>query len=282
MKKKDILLGAHMSIEGGIQNAYYRAHEIGCTALQFFSHSNRQWAIKPISKATQEAVQEAQKKTGITHGVVHASYLINLAAGSNDVLEKSTHTLTMELEQCADLNIPFLVLHPGSNKDEVTGIKQIAELLNKIFAHSKSPTKILLENTAGQGTQVGHRLEHLAEIRKAVTEKKRVGYCIDTCHLWAAGYDFSNPDTYKDTWHTIDKVLGLTEINVMHMNDSKQGLGSQVDRHADIGKGTIGLEGFRLLMNDHRLAHVAKILETPSKELSAYAHNMKILVDLIK
>lgn len=279
---KTILLGAHMSIAGGIENAYYSGASIGCTAIQFFTHSNRQWAIKALTQETAVKVQQAQKETGIDHAVVHASYLINLASTSSETLRKSKTMLQMELQHCATLGIKSLILHPGSNPSAADGIHLIADALDEIFEQDSSQVTILLENMAGQGSSVGHDLEHLALLKQKIRHKKRIGFCIDTCHLWAAGYNFSDEASYRQVWHSIDTLLGIGEIKALHLNDSKQKCGSRVDRHANIGEGTIGIEAFKLLMNDLQLASIPKILETPGKELPEYERNMKILLDLVR
>ncbi len=279
--KSPVLLGAHMSIEGGVDQALYRAASINCTAMQIFTHSNRQWHMKTLEESAQTAWQDAQKETGIEHVVVHASYLINMGSLSSETVKQSRALLKKELENCHTLSIPFLVLHPGGGqKDATASIDQIAEGINEAFEESGS-TMILLETMAGQGTQVGYRFEQLAELASKVHNKKRIGFCIDTCHIWAAGYDISTEKSYHAVWDEWDRILGLSHIKALHMNDSKQKLGSRVDRHAEIGEGTLGLEAFRLLMNDKRFESVPKILETPRTELSDYAHNMKKLIDLI-
>ncbi len=281
MPKQTLLLGAHMSIAGGIKNAYLRGASIDCTAIQYFTHSNRQWKITPLKKDEIEAAKEARKKTGITHDVVHASYLINVASTSKETCKKSYDMLGTELEHCADLGVNHLVLHPGTRPDAEEGISMISEALTSLLKEHDVPVMILLENTAGAGSQVGHTFDQLATIRKGITHKKRIGFCIDTCHLWAAGYDFSSKKGYEKVWKECDDKLDLKHIKVIHLNDSKQGLGSNVDRHADIGKGTIGLEAFRLIMNDDRFTSVPKILETPAEDIQQYADNMKILKGLL-
>ncbi len=281
-QKHPIILGAHMSIAGGIENAYLSGASIDCTAIQLFTHSNRQWAIKELSADTIEKVQAAQQQTGITHAVVHASYLINVASTDAETRRKSKNMLHMELNHCAALGINFLVLHPGSNPSIEEGCKLISEAINETFEKNSSKVTILLENMAGQGSQIGYRLEQLATLRQEISAKKRIGFCIDTCHLWAAGYDFSDHTGYHKVLKEVDSILGIEHIHAIHLNDSKQKLNSQVDRHANIGAGTIGLEAFRLIMNDPKLKNIPKILETPGKELHEYAHNMKILLDLVK
>ena len=271
-----------MSIAGGIENAFYAGASIGCTAIQFFSHSNRQWTIKNLSPESIEAVEKAKKATHIDHATVHASYLINLGSASSATVKKSKEALIKELHHCSLLSIPLLVLHPGAGTaSKKAGLRQVAEVINEIFEETKDETMIALELMAGQGTSLGSSFDELAEIRQLIHHKKRIGFCIDTCHLWAAGYDFSSEKKYHEVWKDFNATLGYEHLKVIHLNDSKKGLNSHVDRHADIGEGTIGIEAFRLLMNDSHLASIPKILETPSKTLPGYAHNMKILLDLI-
>lgn len=271
-----------MSIAGGIENAYYNGASIDCMAIQIFTHSNRQWAIKPLSDETKEKVKKAQQETGISHAMVHGSYLINLASTDTETRKKSKHMLEMEIRHCADLGIKLLVLHPGSNPSLNDATILISDALNDIFERDTSPVTVLLENMAGQGSQIGRFIEQLATLKDKVSHKKRLGFCIDTCHLWAAGYDFSDPKKYSQVWTEIDQILGIENIRALHLNDSKQSLNAQVDRHANIGQGTIGLEAFRLIMNDPKLHTIPKILETPGKELYEYAHNMTILRNLAK
>lgn len=271
-----------MSIAGGIENAYYHGASIECTAIQIFTHSNRQWAIQPLSDETKEKVRKAQQETSISHAMVHGSYLINLASIDAETRKKSKHMLEMEIKHCADLGIKLLVLHPGSNPSLEDAILFISEALNDIFERDTSSVTVLLENMAGQGNQIGRFIEQLATLKAHVSHKKRLGFCIDTCHLWAAGYDFSDPKKYESVWAEIDRILGIEQVKAIHLNDSKQPLNAQVDRHANIGQGTIGLEAFRLIMNDPKLHTVPKILETPSKELHEYGDNMTILRGLAK
>jgi deoxyribonuclease-4 len=279
-EKHSVFLGAHMSIAGGIENAYYKGASIGCTALQLFTHSNRQWAMKKLTTESIEKVHTARKETGITHAAVHASYLINLASSNADTRRKSKEMLEHELNHCEALGIQLLIMHPGSNNSYEEGGALISEAINEIFEKNRSNVMILLENMAGQGSQIGYRLDHLAFLKQNIRQNSRIGFCIDTCHLWAAGYDFSKENGYQKVWGEIDSILGREHIHAIHLNDSKQTLNSHVDRHANIGEGTIGLEGFRLIMQDEYLKNIPKILETPGEELSEYAHNMKILLDL--
>jgi deoxyribonuclease IV len=280
--KNTLLLGAHMSIAGGAEEALYRAASINCTAMQIFTHSNRQWQMKELNEATKIAWSEAQKKTGIEHVMVHASYLINMGSSTSETVKQSRSMLKKELKNCHLLSIPLLVLHPGGGQEPSICIDQIAQGINEAFDEDPGSTLILLETMAGQGTQVGYRFEQLAELASKIKNKKRIGFCIDTCHIWAAGYDISTEKTSQKVWEEWDDIIGLSHIKAFHVNDSKQKRGSRVDRHAEIGEGTLGLEAFRLLMNDNRFQSIPKVLETPLSELSDYARNMKKLTDLIE
>lgn len=281
--KRENLLGAHMSIAGGIEKSLYSAASIDCTAMQIFTHSNRRWAMSNPTQESIEKFNEARIQTGITHIIIHASYLINLGSEKEDIVNKSVHALNQELNIANDYAIDYVVLHPGSGQqNQEATIKQIAELINKIFKINKTKINILLENMAGQGNQVAHTFEQLALLRSLISDKKRIGFCLDTCHAWAAGYDFSTPSKYKTMWQDFDSILGIDNLKAIHLNDSKNILNSHVDRHAEIGKGKIGLETFELIMNDNRLDHIPKVLETPKKDLDDYSKNLKLLRSLIK
>lgn len=281
-----LLLGAHMSIAGGVHTAVDRAVSAGCTALQVFTKNNNQWQGKPNSERDIVLYKEKIAAAGIAPVVSHDSYLINLCATDPEVLKKSRAAFIDELERCGQLGIPLLNFHPGSHlgAGETEGIKRICESLN--IAHDRTRgigVKSVLEATAGQGTNIGHRFEHLRAIIDGVEEPERMAVCIDTCHIFAAGYDIATEKGYEETFRTFDEVIGLARLAAFHVNDSKKGLGSRVDRHEHIGKGTIGLTGFRLLMNDARFGHVPKILETPkSDDLHEDVENMAVLRGLLK
>lgn len=278
---KERLLGAHMSIAGGVEQAIYKGASINCTAIQIFTASNRQWSSKEFDSLSVEKFKKAQEETNLTHVISHASYLINLGSESSEIVKKSIVALYQELIRCKQLDIKYLVLHPGAGiKDLQKSIKQIAEGISKVLSNFDGSTMILLETMAGQGTSVGNTFEQLALLRSLVEEKKRIGVCFDTCHAWAAGYDFSSPESYHELWKQFDKIIGLEYLKACHINDSLKPRGSKVDRHADIGKGTMGLSTFELIMNDKNLFYLPKILETPSHELSQYAHNLSILRSL--
>ncbi|MFI5333109.1 MAG: deoxyribonuclease IV [Candidatus Babeliales bacterium] len=289
-KKHTLLLGAHISTAGGFDKAITRAQSINCTAIQIFTKSNRQWAAKPITQDEQEVFKKAVKETGITSLLSHATYLINIGSGQEDILIKSRALLTTELERCDQLGIPYLVLHPGSygTGSEQQCLETIATSLDNVFEHYTGSAMVLLENMAGQGSSVCYSFEQLAEIRTRTKYKNKVGICIDTCHAFAAGYDLRTSATYEQVWHEFDRIIGLSHLKALHINDSKKPLGSRVDRHAYIGQGAIGLEGFKLLFNDPRFFDIPKILETPCESdapqelLRCYAYNMQVIKGLIE
>lgn len=283
MEKKQLLLGAHMSISGGFEKAFDRAESIGCTAMQIFTKSNRQWNAKKIDPEQAHAFCQADKKSSVAITITHATYLINIGSPDQETRTKSIKALIDELERCDILNIPCLVLHPGSftNSSIEIALNNIVESLDAAFAQSSTKAMVLLEIMAGQGSTTCYTFEQLAYILKNSSHKKRLGICFDTCHAFAAGYDFRTPATYQALWKSFDEIIGLEHLRAIHLNDSKKELGSRVDRHEDIGKGQLGLEAFELIMNDERLFDVPKILETPQDDLQDYAKNMEILRQLI-
>ena len=280
------LLGAHVSISGGVSKAVERAEKLGFTAMQIFTKNNNQWFSKPINETEAERFKLLLKNSQIKFVVSHSSYLINLCAKNPETLKKSRASLIDELSRCEFLNIPYLNFHPGAHggQGEKEGIKIIAESIN--FAHSETKNfqvKSMLELTAGQGTNLGYRFEHIAEIIDLVEDKNRMAVCIDTAHIFAAGYDIRTPEAYEKTMSEFDKIIGFDKLKLLHMNDSKKELGSRKDRHEHIGKGFIGLQGFANIMNDKRIENVPKILETPKgKEQTEDIENLKILKSLIK
>jgi deoxyribonuclease-4 len=286
--EKKPLLGAHMSVAGGLANAVTRALSINCTALQIFTKSNRQWHAAPLKEEEISSFKQAVADSGIGHNniIVHAAYLINIASTQAETSHKSIAGLIDELTRCHQLDIPYLVLHPGSalDNDKATSLKTIAHSLDQVFEAVPGHTKILLETMAGQGSSLCDKFEQIAEVLHHTKHKNRVGVCLDTCHVFAAGYDLRTPETYHATWKKFDETIGLNRLHAIHLNDSKKELGSHVDRHEDIGKGALGIEVFRLLMNDHRLANIPKILETPETTdvMQDYAKNLETLRSLIK
>jgi len=262
-------IGAHMSISGGLHKALERGKEEGCETLQLFVKSNMQWRVTPLTEQAVAQFKEARRQTGISPLVAHLSYLVNLAATDPKTRTRSHKTFPIEHDYTERLGIEYLVIHPGAHMGagEDAALKKIAGFLNGL--HKQTPdyrTKVLLETTAGQGTYVGHRFEHLARILEMLDEPERVGVCYDTCHTFAAGYDIRTEQAYRKTFREFGRTVGLKWLKAFHLNDSKAPLGSRVDRHEHIGRGHLGLKPFRLLLNDRRFRKLPMILETPKGE----------------
>jgi deoxyribonuclease IV len=286
INKNKPLIGCHVSISGGFFKAIDEGMEIGCTAVQIFTKSNRQWASKPIDDTDAKKFIGAQKKSSIALVVAHASYLINLGSATHDVQKKSYAALVDEIKRCDKLGIPYLVLHPGTAEpgQEQATLQATGSYINQALqATSDCATSVLIETMAGQGKSIGSSFEQLTTMIAQVDDKKRIGVCFDTCHAFVAGYDFTTPASYAAMIKNFDDTIGLQFLKMFHMNDSKKELGSHVDRHEDIGKGAIGLDGFALIMNDSRLANIPKILETPQgDDLEHDKENITALLQLIK
>ncbi|MGD0337407.1 MAG: deoxyribonuclease IV [Bacteroidota bacterium] len=284
--RKVPLLGAHMSIAGGIHTAFDRGEKIGCKTMQVFTKNSSQWFGKSLTEEDIRQYEEKAKKSLITPVIAHDCYLINLCAKNASILKKSRDALLDELQRCQALGILYLNFHPGSHMGlgEKEGIQKIAESINLIHEKTKEfSVKSVLETTAGQGTALGYTFEQLQAIIELVEEKKRIGVCIDTCHVFAAGYDIGTEEGYEKTFHEFDEVIGFDRLVAFHVNDSKKGLGSRIDRHEHIGKGTIGIKGFSLLMNDQRFQDIPKILETPkSEDMHEDMENLKVLEGLVE
>ena len=280
--KKDVLLGAHMSIAGGVEKSILRGEKIGCRTIQIFTKSTNQWKAKTLSREESETFKNLYKKSSVNPICAHTSYLINLASPEKDMYKKSVQSIQMEIDRCGLLNIPFLVLHPGSTKGkEVSyGIGRISDALNEVYSkNTERNVMICIETTAGQGNNIGYRFEHIKEIIERT--EFQIGVCLDTCHIFAAGYDIRNKKTYTQTLKEFDKIIGIDKLKIIHLNDSKKELGSRKDRHEHIGKGFIGLQAFRLLMKDKKLKKIPKILETPKgPDMKEDIENMKILLNL--
>lgn len=282
-KKHSLLLGAHMSIATHIKLAIEKGESIGCSAIQIFTKSNRQWRAKEISESDALIFKQSWKSSSIKSVLSHAAYLINIGSPDKDYEMKSLEAAIVELSRCNQLSIPYLVLHPGfhSETDEKECLVKIGKNINKIFK-SVDGAGILLEIMAGQGSQVGYSFEQLATIIDQINDKERIGICFDTCHAFAAGYDLKTEDAYHNTWKEFNKIIGIEKIKAIHINDSKNDLGSYKDRHSDIGKGMLGLKSFELLMNDPTFFDVPKILETPHpNDLADYKRNIEVLKGLI-
>ena len=281
-----MLLGAHMSIAGCVDKAIERGTSLSCTAIQVFTKNANQWQGRPLRPEEIETFLALRAKSKISKVIAHDSYLINLATSDPDLKEKSINALISEMERCKALEIPCIVIHPGAHlgSGEETGIRNIADSLNTVLQQTEGwGVAIALETTAGQGTSIGYRFEHLRQIKNGVRKKDRIKTCLDTCHLFAAGYDISTPEGYHKVISDFDRIVGLNSVACLHVNDSKKGLGSRVDRHEQIGKGHIGIGAFRLLMNDKRFRDVPKIIETPKgKEMEEDRVNLALLRRLVK
>lgn len=276
--------GAHMSIGGGVAHAFARGESIQLEAMQIFLKSERQWKAKALTEEDVAAYQAEQQRTGIHPVIVHDSYLINMASPKDDLWEKSIAAFAEELERCHRLNIPYIVTHPGAHtgSGEETGLLREAEALNRLLNEGVGgDTMILLETTAGQGSALGWRFEHLARLIELVQHEERLGVCVDTCHIFTAGYDIRTPEAYAATMQAFDAIIGLERIKAFHLNDTDKAFGSRRDHHAHIGQGNIGLEAFRQIVNDPHFAHLPMIIETPKgKELTEDVENLALLRSL--
>jgi Endonuclease IV (EC 3.1.21.-) len=277
--------GAHMSIAGGVSKAFERGEYVACETIQIFSKNERQWQAKPYSAKEIAAFKAEQQRTNIAPVIVHASYLINLATPADELWEKSIAAFADELERCAVLGIPAIVIHPGAHTGSgaIAGLQRIVAALDRLFAAGTgADVTVLLETTAGQGTSLGGRFEHLAYVLEHVTCSQRLGICVDTCHLLAAGYDLRTAADYEATFTEFERQIGLHCIQAFHLNDSQHPLGSHIDRHTHIGQGCIGLPAFQLLVNDTRFCQLPMIIETPKgKDLREDIENLTLLRSLI-
>lgn len=278
-------LGAHMSIAGGVEQAVLRGQSVGCEALAMFTKNNNQWKAKALTQADADRFNAALAETGLRPVVAHTSYLINLASPDKALWKKSAASMEDELSRCELLGIPYLVVHPGSHKGKGVdyGLKRVAEAMDQIHAkHSNWRVMTLIEHTAGQGDHLCHTFEEIAQLRELIADQKRIGVCLDSCHLLAAGYDLRKPDTYEDVFKRFADVVGIAQVKAWHLNDSKTPLGSRVDRHEHIGKGKIGRAGFKNIMNDSRWRDLPGLLETPKGEdMKEDKVNLRVLRNLV-
>lgn len=266
MKESELLIGAHTSASGGVYNALLEGKEIGATTIQLFTSNQKQWASKPYDDSLIQKWKETLEETGLKKIMSHDSYLINLGSPNEEARLKSCEAFHREIERCKLLGISFLNFHPGAalTEDPQQCLDHIVHsLLSCKKQMEGSPTRLLLESTAGQGSSVGYRFEHLAYIIEGVQHTLPIGVCIDTCHSFAAGYDMRTEQTLDATLKEFDRVVGLKHLYAFHLNDSAKGLGSRVDRHKPLGEGEIGIECFKLLMRDPRTRTIPKYLETP-------------------
>ncbi|HAV63393.1 MAG TPA: deoxyribonuclease IV [Verrucomicrobiales bacterium] len=276
--------GAHMSTAGGPAEALKRGEAAGCDVVQLFVKNNKQWFGRPFGKEELTAYANELAKQRFAAVFGHAGYLINLGGPDGENRDKSIKSLIQEIQLATDLGIPFLVLHPGAHlkAGEEAGIKQIGKGLDEVFrASAKSPVRIALENTAGQGTTIGGTLRHHAAIYAAVRKSDRLGLCLDTCHYYAAGYDVRTPKGWDAAIAEVEELLGLDQILAFHLNDSKGELGSHLDRHDHIGAGKIGKAGFKHIVRDARFTGTPASLETPkSDDLHEDIENLRVLREL--
>ena len=305
-----------MSIAGGVEQAILRGHSIGCQTIQLFTKNNNQWQGKVLNLEEVELFKRERSRKKIHPILAHDAYLINLASPNSSVHKKSLAAFTQEIIRAEQLGIDFLVMHPGAHwgKGEEWGLQRIAESMGIALENSRSalkefprvpsisntqmntngsakgnatgntnPVRVLLEITAGQGSCVGYKFEHLAEILRLVNQPQRMGVCLDTCHLFAAGYDIRTKKGYQEVMGQLKDVIGLEAVKAFHLNDSKKGLGSRVDRHEHIGRGAIGLEGFRCLLRDQRFHGIPMVLETPKgPDLKEDVENLEVLKSLME
>jgi deoxyribonuclease-4 len=263
------ILGAHQSIAGGYEKAVERAKAVGCDCVQLFTKNNNQWRAKKITETEAARFQKTLVDLKITHPIAHDSYLINLASPETPLWQKSVDAFVEELHRAEILGIPFVVAHPGAfiEGDEADGIARIATALDEIHERTANlHARCLLETTAGQGTSLGWRFEQLAAMIEGTKRPDRLGVCFDTCHVFAAGYALGAKKEYHAAMDAFDRLVGLGRIKAFHLNDSRRELGSRVDRHEHVGRGKMGVEPFRLLLNDERFQQVPMYLETPKGE----------------
>ena len=277
-------LGAHVSTAGGLHTAFERATTATCQVVQIFSKNQRQWHAKPLSDQHIQQFRTAHESWGSGPVIVHDSYLINMASPDDSLWQKSIAAFADELQRCEQLGIPMLVTHPGAHvgSGEAAGLARIGAALNQLLEQEiGGTTQILLETTAGQGSTLGYQFEHLAQLIALTEKHPRIGICVDTCHIFAAGYDIRTAATYTQTIDSLLHHIDQERIRAFHLNDSQGELGSRRDRHAAIGAGAIGIEGFRQLMNDPRFTHVPMVLETPKEpDESADTINLATLRNL--
>lgn len=273
-------IGPHVSASGGVENAPLNAMQVGATAFALFTKNQRQWFSTPLSDKSISAFKENLEKSGISADYVlpHDSYLINLGSPDAEGLEKSRKSFLEEMQRCEQLGLKMLNFHPGSHLKQISleeCLTRIAESINMSLNKTQGVTAVI-ENTAGQGSNVGFSFQHIAYIIDKVEDKSRVGVCIDTCHTYSAGYDLKTEEGYLQTWQEFDETIGKNYLRAVHLNDTKKEFGSRVDRHESIGKGLLGMEFFERFMKDSRFDNIPLILETPDETL--WAEEIKMLL----
>jgi deoxyribonuclease IV len=276
-------IGAHVSAAGGVENAPLNAKKIDATAFALFTKNQRQWRAKPLTEDSIHRFKQNCATAGYTPDQIlpHDSYLINLGHPEPEGLQKSRTAFIDEFSRCEQLGLKYLNFHPGSHLNKITEgacLERIAESINLALEKTRGVTAVI-ENTAGQGTNMGHRFKHLAAIIAGVDDQSRVGVCLDTCHTFSAGYDLVTPKGYEKTLAHFDAVVGFSFLKGLHLNDGKKTRGSRVDRHASLGDGTLGLEAFRMIMNDSRFDDIPMILETPDDE--RWAEEIRLLRKMV-
>jgi deoxyribonuclease-4 len=286
MTEGKLLLGAHESIAGGVENALARGQEVGCDTIQIFVKTPNRWASKAIAEENVVAFQEAVEETEIWPVFAHGLYLVNLATPDDTLWQKSLAALADDLERCEQLGLPGLVIHPGSHmgSGEEAGLARIVAALDEV--HDRLPgagAQVWLEITAGQGNHLGYTFDQIRAMIEGVREPERLGVCFDTAHAFAAGYELRTRDGYEATWSEFEHRLGLDRLKAIHLNDSKKELGSRVDRHEHIGQGLLGLEPFRFLLNDPRFRGIPMTLETDKgPDLAEDKENLEVLRSLVE
>ena len=278
------LLGAHVPTAGGLANAPDRGKSIGAEAIQIFTRNQVQWKAKPLGADEAHAFKHAFAQSGLRRVVAHGSYLVNLASPEAEARTRSREAFVTEVERCHALGIEHLIFHPGAHMGagDERGLATLAASLDHILERTQGCAVMpLLEVTAGQGSSLGHRFEHIAEVLERVRRPERLGVCLDTCHLFAAGYDIATPRGYDETWRAFERIVGSRMLKAIHLNDAKMGLGSHLDRHAPVGKGYLGRETFRRIVGDERVAGIPLILETPGG-LDGWRRELRLLRRLVR
>jgi deoxyribonuclease-4 len=274
-----MLLGAHEGIAGGVSKAFARAEADGADCVQIFTRNARGWAAKELAEEEVLAFRSEARRTGMPVAA-HSSYLINCASADRTIRKKSWRALAEELARCDRLGIPALIFHPGSHSSEREGVRLVGEAMARALAEVPGKARLLVETTAGQGTSLGWRFEQVQAIREAVpgAARRRVGVCVDTCHVHSAGYDLATDEGYASTMAELDRTVGLRHVEAFHLNDSKKPRGCRVDRHEHIGEGALGLDPFRRLVNDPRFAELPGFVETESR----WKENIEVLRGLVR
>jgi deoxyribonuclease IV len=277
-------IGAHVSAAGGVEKAPLNASAIGATAFALFTKNQRQWKAKPLAENAIRRFKKNCETAGYTPDRIlpHDSYLINLGHPETEGLAKSRTAFIDEMRRCEQLGLKYLNFHPGSHLNKISEpdcLRRIAESINLALEQTQGVTAVI-ENTAGQGTNLGHRFEHLAAIIDGVEDKTRVGVCLDTCHTFSAGYDLVTREGYSETLARFDEIVGFGFLKGVHLNDDKKDMASRVDRHASLGEGTLGLDAFRMIMEDRRFDNIPMILETPDD--SRWAEEIRLLKGMVK